>query len=291
MKPFSAELAALFDTRSFVSADLYGFTLQGGGGASVTSADQDLAVQGINYLSGKPRIERSPLSQKTGLQVSSVKITIYPTPSDLITGISWLSALRRGLFDGATVTIQRAFAPRWDVGTTSMTGTILMLAGRVADVTIGRSKAEIEVNSWTELLSNQMPRAYYQSACNNVLGDSRCSVNRSSFAEAGAIVAVGSASVFDTTCPAEQNWFALGTITMTSGVCAGEQRPISFNTGPTQLGNGFALQIPFSVPPSIGDTFIAYAGCNKMRDTCQIKFNNLSRFAGYPFIPAPETAV
>lgn len=195
---------------------------------------------------------------------------------------------RRGMFDGASVTIQRAFAPRWGQ---PITGAILMLAGRIADVTIGRSKAEIEVNSWTELLSNQMPRAYYQSACNNVLGDFRCAVNRDTFSEAGAILAVASASVFTTSCPAIQNWFAYGKILMTSGACEGETRPISFNSGPIESGNAFALQIPLSVPPAVGDRFIAYAGCDKTATTCRTKFNNLGRFAGYPFIPAPEMAV
>ena len=152
-------------------------------------------------------------------------------------------------------------------------------------------RSEIEVNSWTELLSNQMPRTYYQSACNNTLGDSRCGVNRVAFAEYGEITGLDTPAGFTTTLPAEQNWFAYGVLDMVTGACAGESRPIAFNSGPTSYGNRIQLQVPLSVQPAVGDVFVAYAGCDKTKGTCQAKFNNLGRFAGYPFIPAPETAV
>jgi uncharacterized phage protein (TIGR02218 family) len=288
MKPFSSALGTLLTTRNFVSADLYTFTLPDGGVAYLTSADQNLAWAGQTYLSGAPRVDRSAISQKTGLQVSSVKVNVYPTNTDMIAGVTWLVALRRGMFDGAGVVIDRAFAPAWGQ---PLTGVITMLGGRVADATFGRTKAEIEVNSWTELLSNQMPRAYYQSGCNNVLGDVRCGVNRNLFAEVGEIIGTDTTAGFATNLPAGQNWLAYGFLTMTTGVCAGESRPIAFNSGPTGYGNRIQLQVPLSVMPAVGDFFVAYAGCDKTSGTCQNKFNNIGRFAGYPFIPAPETAM
>ncbi len=288
MKPFSSQLAALFQTRTFVSADLYTFTLPGGIVIALTSADRALTWNGVTYLSGAPALDRSAITQKTGLQVSSVKINVYPAATDLIAGSTWFAALRRGSFDGASVEIDRAFASAWGQ---PVTGVITMLKGRVADATFGRSKAEIEVNSWTELLSNQMPRTYYQSACNNTLGDARCGIDRALYSEAGALLMVDSAAVLMTTLPAPQNWFAYGYLTMTSGVCANESRPIIFNSGPIAGGNQLALQVPLTVPPSVGDTFIAYPGCDKTVATCRSKFDNIGRYTGYPFIPAPETAV
>ena len=287
MKPFTAALAALFDTRTFVSADLYTIILPGGGAATLTSADHDLTWNGVTYSSGAPLIERSAISQKTGLQVSSVKMMVYPKATDTIGGLAWLQSLRRGYFDGASVQIDRAFAPAWGQ---PLTGIITMLSGRVADAKFGRSKAEIDVNSWTELLSNQMPRRYYQSGCNNVLGDAFCGVDVTAYAEAGTVTEVLSASAFVTTLPAPTNWFAYGYITMTSGACDTETRPIisSFLVPPSCT---VQLQVPLSTPPNVGDVFVAFPGCDKTMGTCQTKFNNLSRFAGYPFIPAPESAV
>ena len=288
MKPFSPALATLFDTQTFVSADLITITLVLGGVIYLTSADINLTWEGNTYLSGAPRIERSSISQKTGLQVSTVKLTLYPAPTDIIGGISWLSAFRRGMFDGASVTIQRAFAPAWGQ---AITGTILMMAGRVADSTFGRSKIEVEVNSWTELLSNQMPRTYYQSACNNVFGDTRCGINVAALAVTGVILAVDGPNSILTNLPTPTNILAYGRLAMTSGICDGEQRPISANTGPSGSGNLVTLQIPFSVSPAVGDTITAYPGCDKTQATCEFRYGNVANFTGFPFIPAPETAV
>jgi uncharacterized phage protein (TIGR02218 family) len=288
MKPFSNDLATLFEGGIFVSTDLYTIQLIGGGIVHLTSADHDVTWDSVTYLSGAPLIDRSSISQKTGLQVSTVKISVYPQPTDTIGGVPWLSALRRGMFDGASIQIDRAFAPNW---TQPITGIITMLKGRVADTKFGRSKVEIDVNSWVELLSNQMPRTYYQSACNNTLYDTRCGIVRAAYSETGSILSVDSAFNITTTLPSPQNWFAYGVVTMTSGLCAGESRPVSSNTGALPAGNQLMLQIPFSIPPSPGDAFIAYAGCDKTQNTCQFKFGNLARFTGFPFIPAPETAV
>jgi hypothetical protein len=42
--------------------------------------------------------------------------------------------------------------------------------------------------------------------------------------------------------------------------------------------------------PSNGDTLNAIAGCDKLQATCTSKFSNLVNFAGFPFVPKPETA-
>ena len=288
MKPFSSALSALFDTNTFVSADLYTFALPGGGTAYLTTADTNITYEGVTYLSGAPRLDRSAISQKTGLQVSTVKIDVYPTDGDTIGGLTWLSALRRGYFDGGSVTISRVFAPAWGQ---PVTGAILMMAGRIADATFGRSKASIEVNSWTEVLSNQMPRIYYQSPCNNTLGDARCGFDLGLAEVGGTITYVVSPSVFVADLELPFNWLAYGRLIMASGACNTERRPVASNSGPTVDGNQIVLQIPLSQAPVVGDTFIAYAGCDKTQNTCQFKFNNIARFTGFPYIPAPEIAI
>ena len=268
MKPFSAALGALFDTNAFVSADLYTFLLPGGGTAYLTSADANLTYEGVTYLSGAPRIERSAISQKTGLQVASVKIDVFPTANDTIGGLTWLSALKRGYFDGGSVTISRVFAPAWGQ---PVTGAILMMAGRIADATFGRSKASIEINSWTEVLSNQMPRTYYQSPCNNTLGDARCGFDLSLCEVGGTITSVDSASVFVVDLALPFNWLAYGRLIMASGGCNTERRPIASNSGPTEYGNQVILQVPLSQAPAVGDTFIAYAGCDKTQNHLSVQ--------------------
>ena len=40
-----------------------------------------------------------------------------------------------------------------------------------------------------------------------------------------------------------------------------------------------------------GDAFTVYPGCDKTRNTCLNKFNNLLRFRGFPYTPENSIAV
>ena len=113
MKPFTSDVGTLLATRNFVSADLYTFALPGGGVATLTSADHNLTWSGTTYLSGSPLTERSAISQKTGLQVSAVKITVYPRSGDTIAGVSWLDALRRFCADRPRIRFVVGSANHW----------------------------------------------------------------------------------------------------------------------------------------------------------------------------------
>ena len=79
--------------------------------------------------------------------------------------------------------------------------------------------------------------------------------------------------------------YAQGTITFSSGP----------NTGATaNVKNADAgalyLSYPLPNPPSAGDAFTVYQGCDHTQATCQNKFNNLSNFRGFPYVPPPTFA-
>jgi hypothetical protein len=62
-------------------------------------------------------------------------------------------------------------------------------------------------------------------------------------------------------------------------------------TAPSTNGSGvFVLTQPLPYAPAASDTFTVYPGCDKSQRTCQLKFNNIANFAGFPYVPAPETA-
>jgi uncharacterized phage protein (TIGR02218 family) len=289
MKAVSSALQSLFETDQFVSCDLYTFTLAGGGASvTLTSADQNIAWNGITYSAMGPLIDRSAISQKTGLQVTQVKIDLYPTASQTINGLPWSQAVFAGMLDGASVTIQRAFGTTWAAG---IAGAITMMAGRVGDITIGRSKMTIEVNSWTEILTNQMPRQYYQSACRHVLFGTACGAAKVTY-DVG-IAGNVSLGAFDAANPGNfpQNWFAYGTVTMISGAAQGQTRSILYSAATGSSGLFLQLVSPLTIAPSIGDVLALTPGCDKTMATCQSKFNNLTRFGGFPYIPAPEVAL
>jgi hypothetical protein len=62
-------------------------------------------------------------------------------------------------------------------------------------------------------------------------------------------------------------------------------------TAPSTNGSGvFILTQPLPYAPAASDAFTVYPGCDKSQRTCQLKFNNIANFAGFPYVPAPETA-
>jgi hypothetical protein len=63
--------------------------------------------------------------------------------------------------------------------------------------------------------------------------------------------------------------------------------------------NGLVTPVkPFPYTPQAGETFTIYPGCDKVGQiggdiaagTCQVKFSNIARFKGTPFVPTPENA-
>ena len=84
-------------------------------------------------------------------------------------------------------------------------------------------------------------------------------------------------------------YFDLGTITFTSGVLSGLSRTVqSYIKG---IPGTATLLGGFPSAPATGDTFNIYPGCDKLQGTCTNKFNNLTNFRGYPYVPINETAV
>ncbi|HUC63439.1 MAG TPA: DUF2163 domain-containing protein [Alphaproteobacteria bacterium] len=285
MKTASSALQTLLAGGQFYMADLYTFTLVGGGVLRYTDAEIDVAANGFTFTSEGPVFDRTnggTAEWKLGLEVDTFDITVLPGPDDTMNGAPFLSALRMGMLDGATVQVERAFMASW--GDTSA-GTVILFLGRVGEVDAGRTQATIHVNSHLELFDIAMPRNLYQPSCVNTLYDGSCTASRAAFAVTSS-VAAGSSQT-DVLCALTQaaGWFDLGVLEATGGGNAGFARMVKCYTP-----GSFTLVSPFPVAFAVGDPFTAYAGCDKTQATCQSKFNNLAHFKGFPYIPPPETA-
>src|SRR5439155_15097858 len=131
-------------------------------------------------------------------------------------------AARVGLFDGASVELDRFFAPpapgSAGVLDTSL-GAIVWFYGRVAETEIGRSKIEIKVKSLINLLAiQQMPRRLYQAACTHAFGDAMCGFDRASLAQTAAALAGSTQSEIHTgLSPSPASLFDQGTMLGVTG--------------------------------------------------------------------------
>ena len=306
MRPASSALQSyLAANDTFVVIDLYTFALTSGTVLYYSGWTTPLTIPGTAFATGSlnynatgytnfalgPRFDRSMVSTKIGIEPTELDISILAGANDLVGGSSFADAVRVGQFDGATVELDRFFAPSQPDGSgtpaTSL-GAIVWFYGRVAETDVGRSKIEMKVKSLLNLLAQQqMPRRLYQAACTHVFGDAMCGFNRASLAaDIAAQTGSSQGAIVTTLSPSPSTLFNQGTIIATSGANAGQSRTIVQISGGT-----ISLLKAWLQPVAVGDGFQLLPGCDHTLATCQNTFNNLSRVGGFPYIPPPELAV
>lgn len=282
MRAVSSQLMTLLTTaESFWMADLYMFAPIGQLPVRLISGDADVKIGSDTWSAAGPRIERGNTRLIVGLEVDNLEITLHATPSHLLAGVPWLDAIRRGVLDGADVTLLRAFAP---APGEAITGTIKLFAGRVGDCELGRTSARLSIDSHLKLLNAPVPRNAYQSGCLNTVYDSACGLDRASREVIVSVTSVNG-DVIGVSPAIAAGWFAAGPCRFggSSGANAGRSVSIRSNTS-----NTITLLNPFPVSLQVGNTLYLAPGCNKTMDACN-QLNNIVRFRGQPFVPVPET--
>ena len=299
--------AALLLTRSFVDVDCYTFTLAGaflGVTELLYSAGPiDVAIPGTTWSSRSVLFDQDRTKAvghwKVGLDVDTWQVQVAPRNVDVLSGAawpdtiggaSWLAAAQGGALAGATVQVDRAFAPAWPAagtGALSPTGIVTIFAGTVGEMDVGRSAAIVTVYSHLKTLANPLPRNLFQAACVHTLFDTGCTLSASAFAVDGVVGAVGpQANQFSSAiaAPGGSGTYALGRLVMTSGASAGFARTVR-----SAAAGVFTLISPMPFGVAIGDSFTAYPGCDKQLGTCN-RFGNQLNYGGCPAIPVPEVA-
>ncbi len=263
-------------------ADCFTFSLLSGLVLTYTNADVPIALNGYSYVANSVLVDGLNYKCAVGLDVDQQKITISARPLDTIGGVPFLQALRNGVLDGCEITRERVFLTAWNA---PPLGSVLLFKGRVATIdSLGRTTAEITVNSDLALLDIQIPRNLYSPACVHVLFDSGCGLVKNVYGANGAVGA-GTTNLSIAWSGASAA-YAQGTIVFTSGVNGG----ISANVK-SASSTALTLAYPLLNAPAVGDTFTAYQGCDHSMATCKAKFNNLANFRGFPFIPPPTYAI
>jgi uncharacterized phage protein (TIGR02218 family) len=291
MKPTSPALVAYLNAVRATSdvallmADGFTFTLRSGLVLCYTNIDVTFSHGGLTFLGNSILIDGLKYKAAVGLEVDQQQITVSARSTDTIaTGAPFLQALRDGTFDGCEIERDRIFFSDRLGGTA--VGAVTLFKGRLGTVDeIGRTSAKLTVNSDLVLLDIDMPRNIYQPTCLHTLYDSGCALAKAAFGTGGTVGAGSNVSVI--------NWsgasvnFQQGSITFTSGVNVG----VTANVNAVAGGVSLVLGYPLQSAPAAGDTFIVYFGCDHTPGTCQAKFNNLSNFRGFPYVPPPQMAV
>ncbi len=282
MKTASSPLIALINGGGeYYIAELLIIQLITGVNLYYTSADVNVTYNGNTYTPFN--FARGKIKTVVGTQVDTLDVLLYAGIGDLLNGIPTPQVASNGGFDGANITMYRAYLTAWNV---APVGALIMFVGSVSDATPSRTTVQLAVKSDLELLNIQMPRNLYQAGCLHSLYDSGCTLNKASFATNSSVTSGSTTTSINNALGTAAGYFDQGYVVFTSGANAGASRTVKKQT----VGNiALALALPFT--PTVGDTFTVYAGCDHTQTTCTSKFSNVIHFRGYPYIPIPETAV
>jgi uncharacterized phage protein (TIGR02218 family) len=261
-----------------VVADLYTFTLNSGSVLTYTNADITIVWNGFTYLANSVLVDGLRFKCTSGLDVDQQQITIAARRTDTVGGVPFLEALRKGVFDRCEIQRERAFLKSWD---DAPVGALIMFKGRIGSIDkIGRTVAEVSVNSDLVLLDLDMPRNVYSPHCQHVLYDSGCGILKTSFGVSGTIESGSTRTVVNWSSSSVD--YKQGTIAFTSGASNGITATIKDATA-----SSLVLAYPLVDVPAEGESFVAYWGCDHTVSTCKAKFDNLTSFRGFPYIPYP----
>lgn len=291
MRTLAAPLEALLaaDRKQLWFGDMYTLTLASGTVLRWSGADIPLTWQGSTWELG-PGIDRDAVVWKMGLAAEQTRVRVYPKSEGyVIDGQPIRQALARGMLDGASMKLDRSVAR---VGGAVVQGVVdSYFSGRVTVVEPIDEGFELTIKSPLSILDRPYPPNIYQAQCTNRLYDSNCGLNPATFQIGGTITTVVGterlAFVATLGLSVPDNHFQYGTIKFTSGQNNGRQ----FMAKGSTAGGAFALIAPLPGDPQVGDTFLAWPGCDKRQGTCSSKFSNIVHFKGVPYIPAAETTL
>lgn len=290
MKSATPELIELLGSkRQFATADLFTITRKDGGVTRVCSSDVPIYWEGEIYSCYGLQASGVRYRTVTGLEADEQTLTLSGDRSVMLGDVPYIEAIQNGALDGARIKRARAYMEAWvvpDIYGVAPVGCITLFSGFVSSIdSITRSSAELRVKSDLALLDISMPRNSWQAGCINTLYDSSCGLNKDDWASVG-VAEAGSTDTIVYWSGATAARFWGGTFTVTSGENIGQTRTVKNSTG-TQLVLSTAL--PHAM--SVGDTFMAYPGCDHTMNACTVRFGNLDKFRGFPFIPTTETAL
>lgn len=234
------------------------------------------------------------------LNSSNVELTVIAADSINYPGttIPIAQAFLTGAWDNAAVTILAGYLC---VGTVGPCNVTTLFAGTISEVQpSGRSRAQIGVQDYLYLCNLQIPLRTIQpsdfyslfSAGNGLIASQWALTN--TVASGSSNISIIPSTAWPTTDghgndPQTSPYFAQGKIVFTSGNNNGFSCHIASQVSGAK--GTLTLQTPPPFPVAVGDGFTAYPGYDGTMAMAQTKFANLSRFAGFPFVPPPETAV
>ena len=170
---------------------------------------------------------------------------------------------------------------------------VLLRRGAVGQIRRGRMAFVAEVRSLAHVLGQTVGRTF-QAGCDARLGDARCGIDLENtiYKAAGVITDLLRDRAFMASGLSgfEAGWFTSGTLTWTSGANVGRITEVLAHGLTDAIATFTLLEAPVRAI-TMGNGFIARAGCDKRIATCSAKFANTANFRGFPNIPGQDAVL
>jgi len=248
--------------------EFYEFTL-GPNQYNYTSAEDDIVIGAITYTA--IAISRSNIALGSESAQEVLTITM---PSNLAPADEYISVV-----PGQICNLDIHRYHRTDAGLELIT--IFKGLLRSVAYTDNGYNADISLVPVNNGFNREVPRYTYQSLCNNILYDNKCSVSQSSYQYTEQVTDVTGATITVAGLA--------GHGTYTDGYFTGgfvqlgttDWRLIIDHNGTTGI---LTLLLPFQNSP-LGSNVDVFAGCDHTMPVCVSKFSNGANFFGFSFIP------
>lgn len=260
---FTSEVTTLATCWRIVRAD--GFKI------AFTDHDRTLEIENLTYKSVSG-FNSTTIESKSNMSVDNMEIE-GATLQSQITEYDLLA----GLYDYATVEV---FLVNYQDLTQ---GKLLLKRGHLGEVTLNKNMFHAEIRGLTQHLS-QTIGSVYSPTCRAILGDKRCRVPLEKFTINAEVSEVfGNNSFYAEILQQDADYFTGGEVSWISGANSGIKMEVK------EFANSVVtLALPMSKLISVGDIFSVVAGCDKVKNTCINKFNNIINFRGEPDVPGTD---
>ena len=242
-----------------------------------TDHDKDVEFDGTTY-EAVAGFTASDVKDSVGLNVDNLEVS-GALSSDRLDE----AELAAGFFDDAKIEIYR-------VDWTAPENRVLMRSGSLGEVKRSKTAFVAEVRGLAHYLQQPSGRLF-QYSCDADVGDQRCKVNinQATFKGTGTITSVASARQFQVSGLGGfgSEWFTRGLVTFQGGAADGlavEVKAHKNIAGVVTIELWQAVRVPLVV----GQMFDVTAGCDKTKETCVAKFNNVINFRGFSEIPGND---
>jgi hypothetical protein len=304
MKTISPALQAHFGLDCMTLAVLWKVVRQDGKKFGFTTHDNN-----ITYNDGTDTVEyeaftgmtNTATANKSDLSVDNLEVTAFLDSASITE-----TDIRAGLYDYATIQIR---VVNWADLTQ---GDMKIRSGTLGEIKMRNGVFTAEIRGLTQYLTTVIG-SLYGPLCRAELGASPahggyppfpgidptshwlCYVNLALYRQTGSVSSSPDAVTIVPNpglvmrgsptphAPAPAGWFNDGILTFTSGV----MNKISVEI---KSWDGITLTtfLPMQFQPGTGDAFTIEPGCNKTRDDCYNKFNNIVNMRGEPDIPGND---